>query len=77
MFLLPFKFLKKTKRRPHTRLDNDTGGDPIPKDPGEEGIQGQSVLLWPQEFITGGVMHLTASGNEKMSFLKDVINRCS
>ena len=76
-FFLSFKFLKKTKRHPQTCLDNDTGGEPAPEDTGEQGIQGHSVLLRPQEFITGGVIYLIASGNEEMSFLKDVINCCS
>lgn len=77
MFLLPLKSLKKSKQCPQTRLDNDTGGEPIPEDIGEEGIQGQSALLWPQEFITGGVRYPIAPGKAEMSFLKDVINRCS
>lgn len=74
---LSFKFLKKTKRHPQICLDSDTSGDPTPEDAGEQGIQGHSVLLRPQEFITGGIIYLIASGNEEMSFLKDVISCCS
>lgn len=77
LFFLSFKFLKKTKRCPETCLDNDTGGEPAPEDVGEQGIHEHSVLLQPQEFITGGVIDLIASGNEETSFLKDIINCCS
>lgn len=76
-FFLSFKFLKKTKRHPQTCLNNDTCGEPASEDAGEQGIQGHSVLPRPQESITGGVIHLIASGNEGTSFLKDIINCCS
>lgn len=61
---LSFNFLKKARRCPQTCLDNDTGGEPAPKDAGELGIHGPSVLLRPQEYITGGVTDLIASGEE-------------
>jgi len=76
--LFVIKFLKKIKRHPQTCLNNDnTGGKPAPEHAGEQAIEGHSIPLRPQEFITGGVIYLIASGNEEMSFLKDIIHCCS
>lgn len=62
MFLLPFKFLKKTKRCPQTLGHCRKGDSRVICSPVAPGIH------------HCGVRYLRASGNEKMSFLKDVIN---